>query len=68
MSCFPPHPRRTILHGEAAELARLDALVRVPGGPAALIALVARDAVARPGGGVGALAFLGRAVAAALGR
>lgn len=58
-----------ILHGEAAELARFDALIRVPGAPASLIALVARDAVALdPSQGAGALAFLGRAVAAALDR
>ncbi len=59
-----------LLHAEAAELARHDALVRVPGeGPAALLALVARDSGALdPGQGAGALAFLGRAVAAALGR
>ncbi len=59
-----------LLHGEAAELARHDALVRIPGeGPPALLALVARDRYALdPGQGAGALAFLGRAVAAALGR
>ncbi|MBV9654850.1 MAG: hypothetical protein JOZ42_09850 [Acetobacteraceae bacterium] len=58
-----------ILHGEAAELARYDALVRVPGQPGALLALVARDAVSLdPSQGAGPLAFLGRAVAAALGR
>jgi uncharacterized protein len=59
-----------LLHAEAAGLARHDALVRVPGeGPAALIALLARDQhVLDPAQGVGPLAFLGRAVAAALGR
>jgi hypothetical protein len=59
-----------LLHAEAAGLARHDALVRVPGeGPAALIALLARDRhVLDPAQGVGPLAFLGRAVAAALGR
>jgi uncharacterized protein YigA (DUF484 family) len=59
-----------LLHAEAAELARHDVLVRIPGeGPAALLALVARDRHALdPGQGAGALAFLGRAVAAALGR
>ena len=59
-----------LLHAEAAELAQHDALVRVPGeGPPALLALVARDRQALdPGQGAGALAFLGRAVAAALGR
>jgi len=59
-----------MLHAEAAGLARHDALVRVPGeGPAALVALLARDRHALdPAQGVGPLAFLGRAVAAALGR
>ena len=55
---------------EAAGLARHDALVHVPGeGPPALIALLARSAdVLDPAQGRGPLAFLGRAVAAALGR
>lgn len=59
-----------LLHAEAARLARHEALVRVPGeGPPALLALVARDAMALdPAQGTGALGFLGRAVAAALGR
>jgi hypothetical protein len=59
-----------MLHAEAAGLARYDALVRVPGeGPAALVALLARDRhVLDPAQGVGPLVFLGRAVAAALGR
>lgn len=59
-----------MLHAEAAGLARHDALARVPGdGPAALIALLARDRHALdPAQGAGPLAFLGRAVAAALGR
>ncbi len=59
-----------MLHAEAAGLARHDALVRVPGeGPAALLALLARDRHALdPAQGAGPLAFLGRAVAAALGR
>lgn len=58
-----------ILHGEAAELARHDALVRVPGRPEALLALAARDPLSLDAAqGAGALAFLGRAVAAALGR
>lgn len=58
------------LHGEAARLARHDALVRVPGeGAPALLALVARaPGMLEPAQGTGALAFLGRAVAAALGR
>lgn len=59
-----------LLHAEAAELARHDVLVRIPGeGPAALLALVVRDGPALdPAQGTGALTFLGRAVAAALGR
>jgi len=59
-----------LLHAEAAALARHDALIRVPGeGPAALLALVTRDSrTLDPAQGAGALAFLGRAVAAALGR
>ena len=59
-----------LLHGEAARLAGHEALVRVPGeGPPALLALVSRDALALdPAQGTGALGFLGRAVAAALGR
>lgn len=58
-----------LLHGEAAALARCDALVRVPGEPPMLLALAARDAAALdPSQGTGALAFLGRALAAALGR
>jgi uncharacterized protein YigA (DUF484 family) len=59
-----------LLHAEAAGLARHDALVHVPGeGPPALIALLARSAdVLDPAQGRGPLAFLGRAVAAALGR
>lgn len=58
------------LHAEAARLARHDALVRVPGdGPPALLALACRERGALdPAQGCGALAFLGRAVAAALGR
>jgi hypothetical protein len=58
-----------LLHGEAAALARHDALVRIPGDPPALLALSARDLwTLDPAQGAGALAFLGRAVAAALGR
>ena len=58
-----------ILHGEAAELARYDALVRVAGSPEALLALASRDPLSLdPAQGAGALGFLGRAVAAALGR
>ena len=59
-----------LLHAEAAGLARHDALVSVPGhGPPALLALLARDRhMLDPTQGIGPLAFLGRAVAAALGR
>ncbi|HTN10174.1 MAG TPA: DUF484 family protein [Acetobacteraceae bacterium] len=59
-----------LLHGEAARLARHEALLLVPGeGPPALVALVARAAeVLDPAQGIGALTFLGRAVAAALDR
>jgi uncharacterized protein YigA (DUF484 family) len=58
------------LHAEAAGLAGHDALVLVPGtGPPALLALLARDGqMLDPARGAGALAFLGRAVAAALSR
>ena len=59
-----------LLHAEAAGLARHDALIRVPGeGPPALLALLARDRhMLDPAQGSGPLGFLGRAVAAALGR
>jgi hypothetical protein len=59
-----------LLHAEAAGLARHDALVRVPGeGPPALVALLTRDPdTLDPAQGKGPLIFLGRAVAAALGR
>jgi uncharacterized protein YigA (DUF484 family) len=59
-----------LLHGEAAPLAARDALVRIPGaGPPALLALAARSpAVLDPASGAAPLAFLGRAVAAALRR
>jgi len=58
-----------LLHGEAAALAQHEALVRIPGEPPALLALSAREQwTLDPAQGAGALAFLGRAVAAALGR
>ena len=58
-----------LLHGEAAALARHDALVRIPGEPPALLALSAREHWRLdPAQGAGALAVLGRALAAALGR
>lgn len=58
------------LHAEAAGLAGHDALILIPGsGPPALLALLARDTqMLDPARGAGALTFLGRAVAAALGR
>ena len=58
------------IHGEAAMLADCEALVRIPGtGSGAMLALLARDAdFLDPSQGSGALAFLGRAVGAALGR
>ena len=53
-----------LLHGAAAPLARVDALVRV--GNSTLLALASRDrSRLHPGQGVRPLAFLGRAVAAA---
>ncbi len=60
----------SLLHAEAARLARHDALASVPQiGVPALLALVARErCLLEPGQGTGALAFLGRAVAAALAR
>ena len=64
-------PDAAVLHGEAASLARHDALLRVPaaGQPPMLLALAARDdAVLNPrlaeGAGGVALAFLGRVLAA----
>jgi uncharacterized protein YigA (DUF484 family) len=59
-----------MLHAEAAELAAHEALVRIPGeGPPAMLALIARERTALdPAQGAGPLAFLGRAVAVALGR
>ena len=63
----PADARR--LHAEAAGLARHDALIRVPGDPPALLALLARDRRALDAAqGAAPLAFLGRAVAAALRR
>ena len=57
----------TLLHGAAAPLARVDALVRLTG--AALLALASRDpARLHPGQGARPLLFLGRAVTAALER
>ena len=61
-------PDAPLLHGEATRLAHHEALLRVPGeGPDAMLALVARDAnVLDAAQGTAELAFLGRAVAAAL--
>ncbi|MBV8915584.1 MAG: hypothetical protein JOZ05_21425 [Acetobacteraceae bacterium] len=61
--------RDALLHGEAAPLARQEALLRVPlaAGPA-LLALASRDADGLEGAGTQALAFLGQAAAAALER
>ena len=58
-----------VLHGEAAPLARKEALVRVPlsAGPA-LVALASRDPAGLDGASTQALAFLGQATAAALER
>lgn len=57
-----------LLHGEAALLARTEALVRVPwrGGAPALLALACRDGRGLAGAGAGPLGFLGQALAAAL--
>ncbi len=68
---FRAQPTDTkLLHGEAAALANFDALVHIPGaGAPALLALATRDPRALdPSQGSGALAFLGRAIATALGR
>ena len=57
-----------VLHGEAAPLARHEALVRVRmTGPPALLALACRDGRGLAGG-AGPLGFLGQAAAAALDR
>jgi uncharacterized protein YigA (DUF484 family) len=65
-----PRADVALLHAEAALLARHDALLRVPlRGVGALIALAARDATVLDAASAGgALAFLGRAAAAALER
>ena len=61
-----------LLHGAAAPLAQCDALVRVPLGVPALLALACRDGSVLDGDAAGAtgmtLGFLGRAAAAALER
>ena len=53
-----------LLHAEAALLAERDVLVRVPGGPPALLALVSRDPASLPN--TQGWAFLGRFIAALL--
>lgn len=68
---FRAQPTDTkLLHGEAAALAGFDALIHIPGaGAPALLALATRDARALdPSQGGGALTFLGRVIATALGR
>jgi hypothetical protein len=66
--------RDPVLHGEAAPLARREALARVPlvspplGAGPALVALASRDPSGLDGAGTQSLAFLGEAVAAALER
>lgn len=59
-----------LLHGEAVRLANHEALVTIPGnGPPTLLALSSRfPEPLSPANGVGALSFLGRAIAVALGR
>ena len=57
-----------LLHGEASALARMEALIAVPIARPALLALACRDGRALTPEGTGSLAFLGRALAAALSR
>lgn len=58
-----------LFHAEAARLACRDALIRVPWrGAPGLVSLVSRDPLMLDGSCSGALAFLGRAVGAALDR
>lgn len=52
------------LHGEAASLARFQALVRLPGAAPTLLALACRDGRALAGASAASLGFLGAAVAA----
>jgi uncharacterized protein YigA (DUF484 family) len=56
------------LHGEAAALARMEALIAVPLVQPALLAIACRDGRALAPDGTATLAFLGRALAAALAR
>lgn len=55
-----------LLHGEAAALARMEALVVVPFAEPVLLAIACRDGRALTPDGTGSLAFLGRALAAVL--
>jgi uncharacterized protein len=62
-------PESSMIHAEAARLARRDALIRVPWhGPATLLALASRDNHWPDWPQASALTFLGRAVGAALER
>ncbi len=54
------------LHGEAASLARYQALVRLPGAAPALLALACRDGRSLVGASAASLGFLGAAVAMVL--
>lgn len=63
-----PGPADPTLHGEAAALARVEALVAVPREQPTLLALACRDGRGLPMEGTAALTFLGRALAATLGR
>ncbi|MGH7068373.1 MAG: hypothetical protein ACREFO_16690 [Acetobacteraceae bacterium] len=69
-AAFPNASENVLLHGEAAALARYEALVRLPGTAVpALIALACRDPFAAPARSARApLMLLGRAAAAALER
>lgn len=69
-AAFPNPTENVLLHGEAAALARYEALVRLPGTAVpALIALACRDPFAAPARSARApLILLGRAAAAALER
>jgi hypothetical protein len=57
-----------MLHGEAAALARMEAIVDVPLAQPALLAIACRDGRALVPDGTASLAFLGRTLAAALTR
>ncbi len=62
-------PESSMIHAEAARLARRDALIRVPWhGPATLLALASRDNHWPDWPQASALTFLGRAIGAALER